>query len=64
MHVNIPKTRLRMANLGDKVKLVGDTNNRTFTVEQFREDGYVELYCNGRPNVTTSPSDEIVLVNT
>lgn len=64
MYVNIPKTRLSMANLGDKVKLVGDTNNRTFTVEQFREDGYVELHCNGRPNVTTSPSEEIVLVNT
>jgi len=64
MHVNVPKTRLSMASLSDKVKLVGDTNNRTFTVERFREDGYIDLYCNGRPNVTTSPSEEIVLVNT
>ena len=64
MHVSIPKTRLSSAPRGSTVKLVGDKNNRTFTVEEFREDGYVELYCNGRPNVTTSPSDEIMLVNT
>lgn len=63
MYASIPKMKLSMVNLGDKVKMVGDSNNRTFTVEQFREDGYVELYCNGRPNVTTCLSTEIVLVN-
>lgn len=44
MYASIPKMKLSMVNLGDKVKMVGDSNNRTFTVEQFREDGYVELY--------------------
>lgn len=63
MYASIPKMKLSMVNLGDKVKMVGDSNNRTFTVEQFREDGYVELYCNGRPSVTTCLSTEIVLVN-
>lgn len=64
MQSNKPKIRLSSANLGDRVKMVGDTNNRTFTVQEFRDDGYVELYCNGRPNVTAARSTEIFFVNT
>lgn len=62
MRSNVPKTRLSSANIGDRVKLVGDSTDRTFTVEALREDGYYELFCNGRPNVTTCPSTEIIFV--
>ena len=59
MHVNVPKVTLREANVGDTLKMVGDPGNRTFRVERIRDDGYIDLYCNGRPNVIATPSTEV-----
>lgn len=63
MRNNVPKVRLQTAVIGDRVKLAGDSTNRTFTVEALREDGYYDLFCNGRPSVITCPSTEIIFVN-
>lgn len=63
MQSNVPKTRLAMMAVGDKVKMVGDDANRTFTVEGLREDGYCDLFCNGRPSVIACLSTEVRLVN-
>lgn len=52
MQSNTPATRLSSVPIGTKLKMVGDTMNRTFVLAELRGDGYYELHCNGRLSVT------------
>jgi hypothetical protein len=57
-----PKTRLRDAQLGDKVRLTGDPARRVFEVKESTYAGYIDLWIGKYCVVTASPSQEIEFV--
>ena len=61
-HSNEPKTRLSMAQIGDKVILKGDPGRRVFEVKESNYDGYIDLWRGKHRVVTAAPSQEIEFV--
>jgi hypothetical protein len=61
---NEPKTRLGMAQIGDKVILKGDRDRRVFEVRESEYPGYIDLWRGKYRVVTAAPSQEIEFVTT